>query len=251
MSKTLDDISMPSFLNPLQGRHTRSDAVTAQIAMLSGLSRAAVLRRAAETETDKRLERETLVALVRGFLRTGDRGDADAVLLLLIKRVSSALAAETGKWDLTPEDRIDAQRQMIALLCDKACDLRLGAEFWECNFTTCFQRRLITIWHTLTDHALPTASNTVQVGEGETLDRLEQYADPAETFRHMEMESLVKMVSGGSAKRSEALFLKLNGFTDEDVAKRLKVTSRTLRNWTTEACAVWVRVQKEAGDGSE
>lgn len=220
--------------------------MTAQLAALSGLSRAAVLRRTAEASTDRRLKWETLVALVRGFLRTGDRGGADAVLLLLIKRVGGALGAETNKWEMTQEDRIDAQRQMIALLCDKVCDLRPSAEFWECNFTTCFQRRLITLWHTLTDHALPTISNTVQVGEGEIWDRLEQYADPAETFRHMEMESLVKMVSGGSAKRSEALFLKLNGFMDEDIAKRLKVTSRTLRNWTAEACAVWT--QSQAGN---
>ena len=142
---------------------------------------------------------------------------------------------------MTPEDKVDARQQMALLLCEKVCDLRPGAEFWECNLTECINRRLITLWHSLTDHALPTVANTIEMSGGGTVDRVEQYADPAETFRNIEMHSLVEMVSGGSVKRSEALFLKLNGFTDEDIAKRLNVTTRTLRNWTAEACAAWLR----------
>ena len=246
MSQTPDDTETPNFLFPLHGRHTRTDAVTAQLAALSGLSRSAVLRRAAETDKDKRLERETLAAVVRGFLRVGNQDDADTVLLLLLKRVSGAIAARTAGWaGLTPEDVTDARQQMAAILCEKVCDLRPGAEFWECNWTTSFNRAAISLWHSLTDHALPTVSNTIEMSGGETTDRVEQFADPAETFRNMEMQSLVALVSGGSAKRSEALFLKLNGFTDEDIARRLTVTTRTLRNWTAEACAIWTRSRTE------
>ncbi len=245
MSLIPDDSHMPDFLFPLRGKHSRTAAVTAQLAELSGLSRAATLRRAAETEKDRRLERETLVALVRGFLRAGDQDDADTVLLLLIKRVSGAIAAKTAAWaGLTAEDKTDARQQMAVLLCEKVCDLRPVAEFWECNLTECVNRRLITLWHSLTDHALPAVSNTIEMSGGETLDRVEQYADPSETFHAIEMQSLVEMVSGGSAKRSEALFLKLSGFSDEDIARRLTVTTRTLRNWTAEACAAWLRQAK-------
>lgn len=253
MSQITDDIQTPDFqtpdfLFPLHGKRTRTDAVTAQLAALRGLSRAAVLRRAGETDKDKRLEREALVAVVRGFLRAGYQDDADTVLLVLIKRVSGAIAAKTAAWaGLTAEDKTDAQREMLAILCEKACDLRPGAEFWECNLTECVNRRLITLWHSLTDHALPTVSNTLEMGGGETLDRVEQLADPAEMFRSMELHSLVEMVSGGSAKRSEALFLKMNGFTDEEIAKRLGVTTRTLRNWTADACAAWTAQVKEPG----
>ncbi len=230
------------FLAPLHGKHTRTETVTAQLAELSSLGPAAVRRRAAETDLGRRLERETLVAVVRGFLRAGREDDADQVLILLLKRVSGAVAAKTAAWAfLTPEDKVDARRQMAAILCEKVCDLRPGAEFWECNFTTSFNRASISLWHSLTDHALPTVPNTVQMSGGETVDRVEQYADPAEAFAEMTMESLVEIVSGGSVKRSQALFLKLNGFTDEDIAKRLNVTTRTLRNWTAEACAAWTR----------
>ena len=256
MSQTTNDAQTPDFLYPLRGKRTRTEAVTAQLAALRGLSRAAVLRRAAETdkdnekdnEKDKRLERETLVAVVRGFLRADHQDDADAVLLLLIKRVSGAIAARTAAWvGLTAEDKIDAKQQMTAILCEKVCDLRPGAEFWECNFTTSFNRVSITLWHSLTDHALPTVPNTVEGSGGGTVDRLEQYADPAETFQTMEMQSLAALVSGGHPKRSEALFLRMNGYSDEEIAGRLSVTTRTLRNWTAEACAAWNARMKGPG----
>ena len=246
MSQITDDNKTLDFLHPLHGERTRTGAVTAQLAGLRGLSRAAVLRRAAERGKDRRLERETLIAVVRGFLRAGDRDAADAVLVILIDRVSSAIAAKTSAWaKLKPDEKQDARREMVAILCEKVCDLRPGAEFWECNFTSCFNRASISLWRSLTDHALPTVANTVEMSGGAALDRLDQLADPADALADVEMDSLVALVSGGSAKRSEALFLKLNGFSDEDIAVRLGVTSRTLRNWTAEACATWNRLQRE------
>ena len=246
MSLIPDDTQTLNFLHPLCGKHTRTETVTAQLAALGGLSRGAVLRRAAETDPDRRLERETLVAVVRGFLRAGREDEAEAVLLRLLKRVSGAIAAKTAAWTgLTQEDKIDARQQMTALLCEKVCDLRPGAEFWECNFTTSFNRASISLWHSLTDHALPIVSNTIEMSGGETVDRVAQYADPAEAFGEIEMEDLVELMSGGSAKRSRALFLKFHGFTDEDIAKGLNVTTRTLRNWTAEAYAVWSRLHTD------
>ena len=244
MSLIPADTQTLNFLSPLQPKRTRTETVTAQLAALGGLSRGAVLRRAADP--DRRLERETLVAVVRGFLRAGREDDAEAVLLLLLKRVSGAIAAKTADWaGLTAEDKIDAKQQMTALLCEKVCDLRPGAEFWECNFTTSFNRASISLWHSLTDHALPIVSNTIEMSGGEMVDRVAQYADPAEAFGEIEMEDLVELMSGGSAKRSRALFLKLNGFPDEDTARRLNVTTRTLRNWTAEAYAVWTRLHTD------
>ena len=246
MSKTTDDTLTLRFLPPLQRKHTRNAAVTAQLNALSSLSRQAVLRRALETGPDRRLERETLVAVVRGFLRAGCENDADTVLLELVKRVGGAVAGTVGGWNgLTGEDKQDAKQQAVEILCEKVCDLELGGEFWECNFTTCFNRRLVSLWHSFTDNALLMTDTVVQTDDGETRDRLEQYADPANPFHNAELQDLVLLVSGGSAKKSQALFLKLNGFSDEDIAKKLGVTSRTLRNWTTEASRVWVRMEAE------
>ena len=244
MSKTTDDTFALHILPPLQGKRTRNAAVTAQFEELCSLSRPAVLRRTAETGTDRRLERETLVALVRGFLRAGCEDDADTVLLALIKRFGGAIAGTVGGWTgLTWEDKRDAEQQMIGVLCMKVCDLRPGSEFWECNFTTCFNRRMVSLWHSFTDKALPMTDTVTQTSDGETKDGLEQLADPADPFQDAELQDLVALVSGGSVKKSRALFLKLNGFSDEDSAKMLGVTSRTLRNWTAEAGRAWERMK--------
>ena len=245
MSKTTDDTNALHFLPPLQGKHFRNAAVTAQLNELCGLSRHAVLRRTLETNSDRRLERETLVAVVRGFLRAGCEDDADTVLMRLIHRVGGAIAGTINGWNrLTWDDKADAKQQAVEILCEKVCDLRPGSEFWECNFTTCFNRRLVSLWHTFTDNALPMTDSVTQTDGGETRDRLGQFADPTNPFHNAELQDLVMLVSGGSAKKSQALFLKLNGFSDEDIAKRLGVTSRTLRNWATEAGRVWIKEEQ-------
>jgi len=60
----------------------------------------------------------------------------------------------------------------------------------------------------------------------------------------MELRDLAALVSGGSAKKGKAILLKMSGFSEEEIAARLGVTSRTLRNWTTEARAAWSRQVK-------
>ncbi len=239
-----DSRASPNFLFSLQKR-TRSDAVTAQLLEMGRLSRSAVLRRAREMGPDRRLERETLAALVRGYLRAADKDAADAVLEMLIRRVSGAIAGKISLWPgLSPEDKVDAQRQMIGHICEQVSSLSPSAEFWECSFAFCFNKRLITLWHRLTDRQAATVPAEVQNRDGEPLDRLEQQADPADGFADLELQDLVALVSGGSAKRSQAIFLRMSGFSEEEIAARLEVTSRTLRNWTAEARAAWNRQAK-------
>lgn len=245
MSNTTDsapfESASPDFLFPLQKR-MRNDAVTAQLAELARLSRSAVLRRAAETDPARRLARETLVALVRGYKRAGDTAAADAVLVHLTVRVSRAVAAKVLGWaGLTPEDKIDAQQQMMLIVCEQAVSLSPAAELWEGNFGHCLNMRFITLWRSLTDRQVPTVPAEIQMSGGEALDRLEQQPDPVDSLADLALRDLVQLVSGGSAKKSKAIFLKLSGFSEEEIAARLGVTSRTLRNWTAEARAAWLR----------
>lgn len=242
MSHTTDSTApMPDFLFPLQKR-TRSERVTAQLLELNRLLQSAVLRQVRETDPARRLERETLVTLVRGYGRAGNKDAADAVLEILIGRISGAVAGKISNWaGLTPEDKTDAQRQMIMQVCEQVSSLSPAAEFWECNFTFCLQKRLITLWHSLTGRKVMTVPAETLTHGGEVWDRLEQQPDPADMFADIELRGLVTLVSGGDAKRSQAIFLRLSGFSDEEIAKRLSVTSRTLRNWATEARAAWNR----------
>ena len=244
-NRPIHDSAAPDFLFPLQKR-TRNEAVTAQLTELSRLSRSAVLRQAHETDPDRRLARETLVALVRGYERAGDTDAADAVLELLIQRIGPALGRTVSSWaGLTSEDKADAQRQMIVQICEQVGSLHPGAEFWECNFTFCFNKRLITLWRSLTERKVATVSAEIQSHNGETLNRLEQQPHPADALAEIELRDLAALVSGGSAKKAQAILLKTSGFSDEEIAARVGITSRTLRNWITEARAAWLRQRRQ------
>ena len=77
------------------------------------------------------------------------------------------------------------------------------------------------------------------------MDRLEQQPDPIDPLADWELRDLVQLVSGGSVKKGEALLLRMSGFSEEETAARLGVTSRTLRNWAAEARAAWLRHTKQ------
>ena len=99
------------------------------------------------------------MALVRGYERAGDAAAADAVLVLLTERISRAVAAKTASWHgLTSEDKIDAQRQMMLIVCEQARTLTPAAELWEGNFGHCFNMRFITLWRSLTERKVPTVA---------------------------------------------------------------------------------------------
>ena len=70
---------------------------------------------------------------------------------------------------------------------------------------------------------------------------MEQQPDPVDPLTDLELRDLIQMVSGGSMKKSKALHLRMSGFSEEEIAERLGVTSRTLRNWAAEARAAWNR----------
>ena len=240
MSQIPDNLPNPDFLPPLQKR-TRSAAVTAQLTELSRLSRGAVLRRAMETAPERWVEREALVALTRGFLRAGDKASADTVLEILFRRVSKGISGKISGWaGLTPEDRIDASRQMLVQIYEQVCELGPSAEFWECNFTWCLQKRLVTLWRRLTERTPSIASSVILHSDGEEWDRFEQIADPVNGFSEIEVQGVVESLTGGG-KRAEAIFLRMSRYPEDEIALRLGVTSRTLRNWLADARAAWHR----------
>ncbi len=255
MSNSTDDTAA-LVLFPLAGTRTRPDKVTAQLAEMDKLRRAAVLRRAADTDPARRLERETLVAVVRGFLRAGREADAEAVLGMLLDRVDRALNSVISRWTgVTAEDRIDARQQIVEIICEKVCDLRPGSEFWECNWTWCVNKKLISLWRSFAVNALPMTGSIAATPGGEESDRVAQAADPTDGFLEMELADWVKIVSGGHPQKSRALLLKISEFSDEEIAKDIGVTTRTLRNWNAEFVSAYKRMkaeeQKAAGERRE
>ena len=248
LSRTPEDThsTRPDFLPPLS-RHTRSEAVTAQLTGLSRLSRTSLLRRVASEERADRLALETLIALVRGYQRAGDRPAADSVLDALVPRLRSAARSKVASWGTAAlPDPENAVEEAVVRLLQYVSRGTPSEEFWECNFTHCFGQRMSTILRDLSNQ-IRTGPQTVSLAgpddEGEERDGLSNLPDPgaASDFTDVETQEAVAALGRDNPQISQYWFLALRGYTDEEIAAYLKVTTRTLRNWKGKAQKAWAR----------
>lgn len=237
---TEDDAGPPGaaeFLRPLQRQsRTRTEAVIGELSEVARLTRAAALKRASAD----RLAWETLVAMARAYQRAGDGAAARHVLDALNRRVSPSIAKRVNAWDfLTPEERADAKQEMALAVLRGALDLGPGQEFWECNFTSCFNLRLIDVWKKATRRRGHEVSQTQIGSDGEEQDGLDQVADPLNAFAAVEDGEFLRRLAHSHPQIARMIHLRINGFTNLEIAARLNTTDRTLRNWAKTAQALW------------
>ena len=246
MSMTLEDTpsAKPDFLPPLQ-KHTRSEAVTAQLTDLGHVSRASVLRRAASEDRATRPALETLIALVRAYLRAGDRPAADAVLEALVPRLRKAVGPKVAAWGTVRlPDQENAVEEAVLRLLQYVSSVTPSEEFWECNFTHCFGLRIITILRDLSNprHAGPqTVSLSGVSDEGDEQDGLANLPDASSEadFTDVEAREAVAALGRDNPQIGQYLFLVGQGYKDLEIAAILKVETRTLRNWKAKAREAW------------
>lgn len=225
------------FLRPLQKHgHTRTEAVIGQLSEVARLTRAAALERASAGVFNW----ETLVAMAHAYQRAGDGAAARHVLDALAQRVSPSIARRVAAWDfLTPEERTDARQEMIVAVMRGTLDTGPGQEFWECNFTHCFNRRLLDVWTKATRRRGHEVSQMRAGDDGGEYDALEQVADPLDAFAAVEDGEFMARLARSHPKIARMIHLRMNGFTDREIAVRLNTTDRTLRNWAKTAQALW------------
>ncbi len=241
MSKTSEDKTVEEatdFLYPLGPRRTRTDAVTAELTVLSRLPVRQVVARAQETHADRRLTRETRVAVVRGFLRAGNQKAADDVLTALIDHLRPALKARAQQWSAVfPADVDDAVEDAVLRLVGYIRSADAGQEFWECNFAHCLKLRMAEAFRHAAAQRRNTLSLTTEGADGGERDRTDETADPeGETaFDDIETQALIQALNQAVPGFAEYLLLHQNGYTDKEIAPKLGVTDRTLRNWKDRA----------------
>ena len=178
----------PDFPFPLQ-RHTRTEAVTAQLTEMGRLPRRGVLRRAADMGAN-RLALETLIAVLRAYLRAGDGEAADTVLEHLTVRLRGPIFAKAASWTtIAPADREDAAGEAGLRLLGYVRNLSPTEEFWECNFTHCFTQRMSTILKAIGQAGTPTVSLSGTDDEGGERDGLANLPDAGAEARFTEMEA--------------------------------------------------------------
>ena len=249
LSRTLEDTrgTKPDFLTPLK-RRTRSEAVTAQLTELARLPRASILRRAASEDRASRPALETLIALIRAYLRAGDEAAADSVLTAFIPRLRNAVRHKVKAWGTKAlPDQENAVDEAVLRIVAWVTTLTPSEEFWECNFTHCFSQRMSTILGNLSAEA-HTGPRTVSLSgtgeEGDEQDGLLNLPDlGAEAdFTAIEAREAVAALGRDNPQIGRYLFLVGQGYTDEEIAAHLGVRTRTLRNWKAKAREAWGKV---------
>ncbi len=240
MSKTPEETA--DFLFPLTRRQTRTERVTAELADLSRLPRRRVLTQAQETHKDRRLASETLIAVVRGFLRAGDENAANTALEALIERLRPAVRARAQRWSaLFPADVSNAEDDAILKLVGYLRSTDSGQEFWECNFIHCFNKRLDDLFRQIAGQRKETLSLTSKWADGDERDHLDETPDAASEsafaaiFDDIVTQETIQALSREIPRLTEYLFLHTQGYTDKEIAVKMGVTDRTLRNWKDRA----------------
>lgn len=236
MSRNTEDADgRAEFLRPLQVR-TRPEGVLRELSEMTRLTREAALKRAAGNE----LAWETLVAMARAYQQAEDAEAARCVMDALVRRVSHSIAKRIAAWSgLTPEEQTDAKQEAIIAVVRGVLAVGPGQELWECNFTHCFNRCLINTWRAATRRREHTVSLAHEGADGEEHDGLEQIADPTNVIALIEGDAFCRRLVQSHPRIAEMVHLRLYGFSDREIADRLHVTDRTLRNWAKTAQAFW------------
>ncbi len=227
------------FIRPLT-RRSRPDHIARELEEMSRRPRGVVLQRVREKSPAERLARETLVSLARTFHLKEDKEAVRVVLDALIARVSGALRQKLQGWHVLQADKEDLQRHVIAGLCGCWLNLEPGEELWECNFAKPFELRTITLIAGFFPKRVRTTSLQAVYNDDEGIEK--DIADPASEapfeamLRNLPERAALRALAGHNAAWSQALHEKyIAGDSEEEIAARHGVSSRTIRNWIKEA----------------
>ncbi len=240
MSNTSEEAA--DFLYPLTSRHTRTDAVTAELVALSRLPAGQVVVRAKEIRKDRRLSHETLVAVVRGFLRAGNIPASDAALTALIDRLRPLVKARASQWSgLFAADVEDAVEDVLLTLIRYIRTPDAGQEFWECNFAYGFNFRLSDAFQHAARQRQNTHSLTAEWADGKEHEQGDDLPDTASesAFDAIETQQMVQAIAQAVPGFAEYFTRHKLGYTDKEIAAKMGVADRTLRNWKHKAETVW------------
>lgn len=241
---TTEDLGTLNLRRPLT-RRARSAAVEAELAALAGLPIAQIIRRVATPDKTRQAAPETLVSLARTLEQAGRINAADKIAGQLMVQVGIFIRRELARWPSLENEREDAEQQMRAKLCEYVFSDSTGEEFWECNFHVCFERRMTTLLAGLARAKPHDLSLTRLDADGQEQDcdlPDESASGPREEF---EMTDMIDAVSRADDRLGQAIYLRLAGYGDAEIAAKFGVSDRTIRNWMTMAQKEYARLNGE------
>ena len=228
--------SLPPLTVPMlqaEGR-TREPAVEAQIRQLLSVPRSEFWRRAqiSERESAEWIQEESLVSLLRAYHRQGEENSAWKIAEILIKRSEYFIGKQLNVWkSLSGEDRSDCARDVIQQLLEDVFNESRSCEFWEVRYWLCLKRRMLNKVQKYRRIAEQELSSTIESFDGERIEESNtQFADTTSLTPHQLVEIREALSLLKESERMAFVLFYYQDWSQQEIANRLNVTDRTVRN---------------------
>lgn len=234
MSEQNAENTMTQTLTPLQieGRQ-RELAVETQIRTLQNLTEAEFWRRVRLTDHGHPdfIQEETLVYLLRDRFRKGEARRAGDIAEILVDRTANFLRKQVAAWkSLTPPHVEDCIAEIYSQMWLDLFNMASSSEFWEIRFWLCLRRRALNIIQRYRQMDTFEYHPSANANENERDDPLESVAAVEKLSAHHRVE--IREALGLLPDRERTVFVLYHyeDWTQQEIASRLKITDRTVRN---------------------
>jgi hypothetical protein len=237
--------------------YTRPADVEAQIDRVLALGFPEVLRRARVTDraSPDYLYSECLVHFVREARRTGRDRESEALLLLLLERCGANLR-RTIRQDGVPNTqqlRDEILQHLAMMFAEDAVEGGTWLDYYECRFNRAFAALRIDIYNREVGQVNRSVPETTESGEEIADDSNSDDRTGADFCVSSRLEDHVYAKQVAAFLRTlpldeyQAVVLcRLMNLTQEDAAKRLRVSVKTIYNRLTRADLKLARLKEDA-----
>lgn len=175
---------------------------------------------------------EALVYFVREFYLSGRGAEAGDLIDLVEERCRKRVARTLAAWSqLSAAQRDDCYNDLISQMFVALISMEAKDEFWEVRFWHCLDWKLSNIaqkYHVVAQNEF--VPDTIRQEDGKTYDYMDNVSSPARLSpeqRVLVQEALRVLTVD---QRTVFILFHYEQWTQEEIAKHIKVTDRTVRN---------------------
>jgi RNA polymerase sigma factor (sigma-70 family) len=231
--------TVASEMRPLTRRYEREPSVIAQVAEMRALPSPEFWRRVQFTDFQVKdcPRMESLVYFLREFMRAGDEDGSWRIVEALAGRVAREVTRRLSAWkSLASYQRDEAEEAIRTALFTEWRSLAPENEFWEVRFGTCLRRKIFDeIDRVSRVRSNETLLDYVGDDEGNKSDPWELIRDNMAESPETQAVIADALLRLPSEVRTAFVLYHYEDWTEESIAERLKVTSRTIRNYLRRA----------------
>lgn len=228
-----------TLLQPLRstGRY-REEQVEQQVLRLLGTDSRAIWGQVLQKDryAPDWIQEEALVCLLRIWLRTGAREEAWRVAEVLIERVGGFLNRQISVWHLSQHHAEECIRDVQDTLLLDLFQEGEKAEFYEVRFWLCLKRRFLnTVQKYRRIKEVEVHPNDYASTEQEGEDALLRMPDLKTLPPQMQVEIAEGLAQLKEQERAAFVLYHFEDWSQQEIADRLQVSERTVRNLLTRA----------------